>query len=84
MRPGDVVEAGQQLAEVGNTGNTSEPHLHVQLMDRPRLPQAAGVPMAWPGLTLDPEERERRWTTGEPKPTALPGFPENGQVFTAP
>lgn len=29
VRAGDTVTAGQQLARVGNTGNTSEPHLHV-------------------------------------------------------
>ena len=31
---GDRMQAGQPLAEVGNSGNTTEPHLHVQLMDR--------------------------------------------------
>lgn len=30
VREGDWVNAGQVLAEVGNSGNTSEPHLHVQ------------------------------------------------------
>lgn len=84
VRRGDEVEAGQQLAEVGNTGNTSEPHLHVQLMDHPRLTQAAGVPMRWAEVEIEPGDREERWTTGDPKPTALAGFPGNGQVFTAP
>jgi hypothetical protein len=32
--PGGRVSAGQQIAEVGNTGSTSEPHLHFQVMDR--------------------------------------------------
>jgi hypothetical protein len=27
---GDRVQLGQQLAQVGNSGNTSEPHLHIQ------------------------------------------------------
>ncbi|BBH70102.1 peptidase [Actinoplanes sp. OR16] len=77
---GDRVTAGQQLAEVGNTGNTSEPHLHVQLMDGPVVTAAAGIPMRW----ADPVtvvETDARWSTGDPKPSALPGFPRNGQVF---
>ncbi|GAA4976108.1 M23 family metallopeptidase [Actinoplanes utahensis] len=83
VRPGDRVAAGQQLAEVGNSGNTSEPHLHVQLMDHPRPTAAAGLPMRWAGLTLDPAGRDPRWTTGDAKPSALPGFPQNGQIVEA-
>lgn len=80
VREGEVLRAGQQLAEVGNTGNTSEPHLHVQVMDRAWPTAAAGVPMRWRGVT-DAGERHPRWTVGERKPTALPDFPENGQVL---
>jgi len=29
VAPGDVVSAGQPLGRVGNSGNTSEPHLHI-------------------------------------------------------
>ena len=32
---GDVVRQGQPLAAVGNTGNTNEPHLHLQIQDSP-------------------------------------------------
>jgi hypothetical protein len=81
VRAGQRVQAGQQLAQVGNTGNTSEPHLHVQLMDRAQPTAAAGVPMNWPDLAIDPTERESRWATGDPRPTAQPGFPANGQIF---
>ncbi|WP_127573390.1 M23 family metallopeptidase [Georgenia faecalis] len=81
VRPGEHVAAGQVLAQVGNTGNTSEPHLHVQLMDDPQPTAAAGVPMRWPEIVVDPAERDARWGMGEPKPTALPGFPRNGQIF---
>lgn len=81
VRPGDRIHRGQQLAEVGNSGNTSEPHLHVQLMDRPEPTGAAGIPMQWPDVVVDPTARHPRWTTGEPKPGAQPGFPPNGQIF---
>ncbi|MFI0406216.1 M23 family metallopeptidase [Actinomadura sp. 3N508] len=47
VRKGDRVRAGDVLAEVGNSGNTSEPHLHFHLMDRPRPLAAAGLPFAF-------------------------------------
>lgn len=42
---GELVEAGQVIARCGNTGNTSEPHVHAQLMDRRRASVARGLPM---------------------------------------
>ncbi|MGY2081281.1 M23 family metallopeptidase [Modestobacter sp. SYSU DS0657] len=47
VRPGERVVAGQQLAECGNSGNSSEPHLHVQLCDSAGVAGAAGIPMAF-------------------------------------
>jgi Peptidase family M23 len=35
VRVGDRVRLGQQLAQVGNSGNTSEPHLHIQVQNVP-------------------------------------------------
>lgn len=46
---GQEVRAGDQLAECGNSGNTSEPHLHFQLMDHPRPTVAAGLPFTFAG-----------------------------------
>lgn len=43
VRPGDHVGAGQPLALCGNAGNTTEPHLHFQLQDGPRLESSYGV-----------------------------------------
>ena len=34
---GDEVEVGQSLAKVGNSGNTTQPHLHIQAMTKPDL-----------------------------------------------
>jgi Peptidase family M23 len=45
VKPGDRVSAGEQVAECGNSGNTSEPHVHFHLMDRPSVLFAAGLPM---------------------------------------
>jgi murein DD-endopeptidase MepM/ murein hydrolase activator NlpD len=39
---GQRVRAGQQVAECGNSGNSTEPHLHFQLMDHRSVLFAAG------------------------------------------
>lgn len=43
VRPGDHVALGQQIARCGNSRNSSEPHLHFQIMDRSRPAFAAGL-----------------------------------------
>ncbi|XVQ13994.1 M23 family metallopeptidase [Spirillospora sp. CA-255316] len=48
VRKGQRVRAGDVLGEVGNSGNSSEPHLHFHVMDSPRHMIAAGVPFAFP------------------------------------
>lgn len=47
---GDRVRAGQTLARVGNSGNSTEPHLHFQLMDGPDPDTARGIPFTWHGI----------------------------------
>jgi murein DD-endopeptidase MepM/ murein hydrolase activator NlpD len=47
VRAGDRVRAGQEIARCGNSGNSSEPHLHFQLMDHPRVLLAAGLPFGF-------------------------------------
>jgi hypothetical protein len=44
VRKGESVTRGQELAHVGNTGNTSEPHLHFQVTDKESILGANGVP----------------------------------------
>lgn len=44
VQRGSRVEIGQQIARCGNSGNSTEPHVHLQVMDHPRLALAAGLP----------------------------------------
>lgn len=39
VKVGDFVELGDELAALGNSGNTSEPHLHIQVQDHPDFRQ---------------------------------------------
>ncbi|WAS90819.1 peptidoglycan DD-metalloendopeptidase family protein [Nannocystis punicea] len=43
VKPGARVRRGQVLGACGNSGNSSEPHLHVQLQDGPRFEKSWGL-----------------------------------------
>ena len=65
VRRGQRVTAGEQVAECGNSGNSSEPHVHVQLCDSAWVAGACGVPMAFRGGA----------------PDASDGLPADGQLL---
>ena len=44
---GESVAAGQELAACGNSGNSTQPHLHIQVMDSADGYHARGLPMAF-------------------------------------
>lgn len=44
---GQEVVEGQQIANCGNSGNSTQPHVHMQVMDSADLSVARGVPMAF-------------------------------------
>ncbi|WP_420117563.1 M23 family metallopeptidase [Micromonospora sp.] len=44
---GDPVDVGQELADCGNSGNSTQPHLHLQVMDAADPYAARGLPMAF-------------------------------------
>ncbi|GBD17227.1 Murein DD-endopeptidase MepM [bacterium HR26] len=49
VRPGQPVEAGQMVGRCGNSGHSTEPHLHFQVQDNPRFLLAASLPVQFDG-----------------------------------
>lgn len=46
VKEGDTVKRGQVLGHVGNVGNSSEPHLHFHVTDKPTIFAANSLPYA--------------------------------------
>lgn len=49
---GEVVEVGDRLAACGNSGNSTQPHLHLQAMDSADATQATGRPIVFLDYTV--------------------------------
>ena len=89
VKTGDRVHRGQMLGRLGNSGNSSEPHLHIQICDRPSFLICEGVPMEFERMSLtrysiekDGEtpvrlirQGERNVTGEEPMEDELVNFP---------
>jgi len=54
VRVGDYVSTGHVLGRVGNTGNSTEPHLHMHIVDGPSFLAANGLPYAFVRFTESP------------------------------
>ena len=50
---GDRVVAGQELGKAGNSGNSTEPHLHYHLQNTATLFKSAGLPAIFQGYYAD-------------------------------
>jgi murein DD-endopeptidase MepM/ murein hydrolase activator NlpD len=65
VKLGDEVKQGQPIALLGNSGNTTEPHLHFQLTDGPDPLYSAGRPCRFANVELPFADWERQLQTGD-------------------
>ncbi|MGC1212257.1 MAG: M23 family metallopeptidase [Micromonospora sp.] len=75
VRPGELVAAGQMLGRCGNSGNSTQPHVHLQLMDHVDPLVAMGMPLAF----RDYRVRHRDGTVE----LVDVGLPDNGDIVEA-
>ena len=68
MALGDTVEVGDRIGECGNSGNSTQPHVHVQVTDSLDWGSARGVPMVFRSY--------RSITSGSTVRDGLPGESE--------
>jgi hypothetical protein len=59
VKAGDTVVPGQVLARAGNSGNTSEPHVHIHLQDSPEMGISEGIPLYFHGYRTNGQFVER-------------------------
>lgn len=53
LQVGDYVRQGQKLGLLGNTGNSSAPHLHFQVMDQPSSLDDTSLPFVFDRMNLE-------------------------------
>lgn len=94
VRVGEVLRAGQQIGRLGNSGSTTAPHLHFQVMDRPSALNAVGLPFVFDRLRVEgtvqgtPDTADEDFEAGRPVRIHRSGtglrtdqMPAEGQVF---
>jgi len=54
VKKGDFVKRGQVLGRLGNSGNSTEPHLHFQIADAPSFLGGNGLPYVYDQVDVKP------------------------------
>ena len=77
VKTGDQVKKGQVIGRLGNSGNSSGPHLHFQLSDGPEITTSNSLPFSldsfWLVGAVDPALLEAADAQGGPPPLRVTG-----------
>ncbi len=58
VKVGNEIKQGDVIGLCGNTGNTSEPHIHFNLQDKPLMHKAKALPAQFRRLLVNGEVKE--------------------------
>lgn len=72
---GTRVKRGECIARCGNSGNTSEPHIHFQIQDGKSFFSSAGLPVLFQNILV---AEARNYSKFDPRPA--PGLEESGAL----
>jgi hypothetical protein len=76
VEEGERLAIGQEVGRCGNSGNSTQPHVHLQVMDSPDPFTARGLPLAFRDY--------RVWPRAGGSPIAVElGIPDEGEVVEA-
>jgi hypothetical protein len=65
VKAGDRVTSGMVIGQLGNSGNTSAPHLHFHVVDSPSVLGSDGLPYVIDGFTLKGQVDARAFAESE-------------------
>jgi murein DD-endopeptidase MepM/ murein hydrolase activator NlpD len=72
VKVGEHVKRGRVLGLVGNSGNSSEPHLHFHVMDSPSMLGSEGIPYAFDAFELKDGTKRTKQIPTEKETIAFP------------
>lgn len=70
---GEKVQAGQVIAKCGNTGNSSEPHVHFHVQDGTNFFTSAGIPISFKDICVTGQEGYNNYDNRSIPDIPLPG-----------